>query len=438
MPALPKPAALVYALLLTEALLFTYWRNILGDYASPLVLLGCSLAACLVAYGYLRHRSWPSQLRAGFSSTGVVALACAVGLAFTVPQWYKTLQETEVGIHTSDIIPALSIYTQRLLAGDKIYLPFDAEIGYPMFPTYLPATWGPYLVPQALGFDYRWMSGLLLLMGIGAYEIVLARRQLSKVSSFVLALLPFGLVYAVLRADSGIVGSSIEMMIVGYYFVLVAGILGPGRWLRILGLVLCLLSRFSLVLWVPLYLGLLWFRASKREAWLTVGGVAVGVLALYVLPFLAQDWSLLARMQQTYTHDYTMAALSEWHHLNSDGMPYHLYNGIGAAAFFYRFAPGDLLARISLLKQVQVILLLAATAGMALLYARQRGLRMNYRLFAVLTLKVYLAIFYAFVQVPYAYLMVVSIALSAWVVLLVAGAGPVEPTPASYSAARRA
>jgi hypothetical protein len=85
---------------------------------------------------------------------------------------------------------------------------------------------------------------------------------------------------------------------------------------------------------------------------------------------------------------------------------------------------------------VQAALLLAVTAGLALLYWRQRPPRMDYRLFAVLALKFYLAVFYAFVQVPYAYLALVGIALSVWLVVLVAGAQEADAQPATAPAAR--
>jgi hypothetical protein len=423
MRSLPKnSAALIYILLLAEELLFTHARNKFGLYGSPVVLLTCSVTVCVLAYNYLRHRTWPTLLPVGPQRYHyrAIALAGVLGLALTVPKWYKVIRETPIAIKTSDIIPSVAIYVQRLLAGKTIYTPFDAELGYPLFPTYLPATWGPYLVPQLLGFDYRWMTALLLLAGIAMYAVVLARLRFSRLRTFALALLPFLLVRAVLRTDSGIVSNTIEMMIVGYYFVLVGGILLPGRTWRIIGLLLCLLSRFSLVLWVPLYLGLLWFRHSKREALLTTGWVALGVLALYVVPFLSHDWLLLAKAQQTYT----TAALGEWQHFNDEGLPYHLYNGIGLTNFFYRFAPGDLLARLTLVKQVQAVLLVVLTGALALVYWRQRAPRLDYRLFAVISLKLYFAVFCAFVQVPYAYLALVGISFSVWLALLVSGARP--------------
>jgi hypothetical protein len=428
---MPKPAnnRLFYALLVAEWLLFSSFRGVLGPYASPVALLGCSVGACWLAYRALRHCTWPTLGRPDLSASayryGALALACALGLALTAPGWYKTLRDTPIKVSNSDIIPSIAIYTQRLLAGKTVYTPFDAELGYPLFPTYLPATWGPYLLPEVLGIDYRWMTALLLLVGVALYELVLGRLRLGRLRTFVLALLPFLLVRAVLRTDGGIIGNTVEFMIIGYYYVLVAGILLPGRGWRIAGLLLCLLSRFSLVLWVPLYLGLLWFRHSRREALLTAGWVALGVLALYVVPFLSHDWQLLAKAQQTYT----TAALGEWQHFNNDGVPYHLYNGIGLTTFFYRFAPGDLPTRLAFVKQVHAVVIVLVTLALALLYWRQRAPRTDYRLFAVLALKCYLAFFCTFVQVPYAYLMLVSISLSIWLALLVAGARPAALSP---------
>ena len=117
LPAKNQPA-LVYCLLLAEALLFTYARGKLGPYASAVALLGCSGAACAAAYGYLRHRAWPRHAPAGRPRQyGAIALACGLGVAVCGLRWHKILGEFEVQISNSDIIPSLSIYTRRWLAG---------------------------------------------------------------------------------------------------------------------------------------------------------------------------------------------------------------------------------------------------------------------------------------------------------------------------------
>ena len=128
------------------------------------------------------------------------------------------------------------------------------------------------------------------------------------------------------------------------------------------------------------------------------GTVLLGVVALYVVPYLSHDWTMPGQVLRAYT----TVAVGEWQHLNADGLPYHLYNGVGMAPFFFQYGSGTLLDRIVLLKTVHMGLLVLIIVGAAGVYWRQRGVRTNYRLYAVLVLKLYLATFYAFLQVPYA------------------------------------
>jgi hypothetical protein len=248
---------------------------------------------------------------------------------------------------------------------------------------------------------------------------VVVRLQRSSLVTFALGALPPLFVYCVLCIDANatIFYVTVEPLIVGYYLLLVAGVLLPSRPLQAVALVLCLLSRFSLVFWVPLYLGLLYVGDSRRWAWSLAGLGAAGVLLLYVLPVLSHDWGLFMRVQGVYTE----TTLGEWRHVDERGLPVHLYNGIGLTNFFYRFAPGDMLARLKLAKLVHLAALLLLVSSAALAYWRQRLPRTNYRLYAVIALKIYLATFYALLQVPYAYLASVGFFMSLYLVLIVVG-----------------
>ena len=416
---------LVIIALAIEAYLFTYGRGKLGYYASPVVLLLCALVACGGTYHYARRAEWcPAPADgAGAARGAAVALAWTIGLLLCGVTWSRVLHDIDVRINSSDIIPALTIYTKRLLAGEVIYTPFTHEVGYELLPTYLPGTWLPYLIPELLRLDYRWMSGALLLAGIGAYTAVIGYLRSTLWLTFSLVLLPFVLVYAVLRTEPTVVGYTVEMMIVGYYLLLGAGLLLPSRTLRVIGLLLCMLSRYSLVLWLPLYFGLLLFR-SRREALLTAALVGLGVVGLYVIPFMSQDWGMLPRTVSAYTG----TALGEWQHLNGNGLPYHLYNGIGMGVFLHRFGSGEMLARVVLLKNIHLILLLTVVGVGALVYWCQTRPRIDYRAFSVISLKLYLTVFYAFIQVPYAYLAMTGFFCSLLLVLVLLGARTIQPS----------
>ncbi len=408
----------IYWLLAAEAALFTFMRNEFGYYGSPVLLYGVGVVACCTIYHYTRHRAWCLPLAtAGPQPWKSIVLAAMLGVWLCVGKLAEVIHNYPVQIASSDIIPALSIYTKRFLNHELVYTPFTNELGYFSLPTYLPATWFPYLLPEWLRFDYRWMGSLLLLLGIGGYLVVLARLRKPGGHTFLLAFLPFAFTYAIIRTDAPIFGFTVESMVAGYYFLLVAGILLRSWPLQVLALLLCLLSRFSLVFWLPLYLLLVFFQDKRQRAVMLVGTLGIGILLLYVIPFMSQDWGMFMRVQAAYTD----VAVNEWRHLNEQGLPYHLYNGVGFGNFFYRFISGELVDRIRLLKTVHVALLLLITAGSGWLYWRQRTPRSNYQIHAVLTLKLYLITFYAFLQVPYSYLAAVGILLSLFLLLLVAG-----------------
>ncbi|UOR04737.1 DUF2079 domain-containing protein [Hymenobacter aerilatus] len=415
---------LIYWLLAAELSLFTVMRSEFGYYLSPVLLYATGVVACAATYYYTRHRPWnlslPQTSVSGRSSWLVIAIVAGLGMWLCATKVQEAIHNYLIQISSSDIIPALSIYTKRFLQHEEVYTPFTQELGYFALPTYLPATWFPYLLPEWLRFDYRWMSSALLAVGIAGYLVVVARLRESAYNTAILASLPFVLTYATIRTEASIFGFTVECMIIGYYFLLLTGILLRSWPLQAVALILCLLSRFSLVVWGPLYFFLLFFQESRQRALLLLGTVAAGILVFYVVPFMSHDWGLFMRVQAAYTD----VAVGEWLHLNNQGKPYHLYNGVGLGNFFYRFGTGELVDRIRLLKKVHLVLVVCITLGAGWLYWRQRAPRTDYRVYAILVLKLYLITFYAFIQVPYSYLASVGIFTSLFLVLLVAGTTP--------------
>jgi hypothetical protein len=406
---------IIYWLLFAEAALFTFMRNEFGNYGSPALLYLTAILACAAVYMYTRRQPWLVMPAKTPRAWAAVALASVLGAGLCVEKLREAFHNFLVQISTSDIIPALSIYTKRFLSYEEVYAPFVNELGYPALPTYLPATWFPYLLPEWLQLDYRWMSIALLAVGVAAYQWLVLQLRRPFYDSFLLATLPFALTYAIARTDPSIFGYTVESMIVGYYMLLIVGVLLRSWPLQALALVLCLLSRFSLVFWVPLYLLLVFFQESRTRAIMLAGTVGLGIVLLYIVPFLSHDWSLFMRVQNAYTD----VAVGEWKHLNDQGLPYHLYNGVGLGNLFYHYWPGDLVARIKALKTLHLVLLVLITVSAGIVYWRQSGPRTDYRVFAIIVLKLYLATFYVFLQVPYAYLASVSIFASLFLVLLV-------------------
>lgn len=427
----------VYALFVAELVLFNWQRNCFGPYASPVILYLLAIALVLSTLSFARGRRWelaPPLPNGPIATWGPAAwqrlLAVATGAV--AGGWYNTnLVKREIWsyrpiLEFADIIPALQAYARRWLNGSEIYTPLTWELGYFELPTYLPAMWFPFILAERLGFDYRLVAWGIFLLGVLLYDYLVWRLRQPWPQTLALAALPFVVFYALITTQWAYVGITVEYMILGYYTLLVVGILLRFWPLQALALLLCVLSRYSLVFWVPLYLGLMFFYDSKKNALLVAGTVLVGVVALYIVPYLSHNWGLFMEVQRSYTD----AAVFEWKHVDSLGVPLHPFNGLGLASFFYTYAPGSLYEKIGLLKTVHVALLLTVVAVAAVVYVRQRTRRTDYRVYLVAILKLYLATFYAFLQVPYPYLATLGLFMSVFMVLITVGLRqPLEAEP---------
>jgi hypothetical protein len=115
---------------------------------------------------------------------------------------------------------------------------------------------------------------------------------------------------------------------------------------------------------------------------------------------------------------YLEGAMAEW-----DGqawqkpgdLPFQLFQGTGFASWFYRFYPGDLMARILALKTTLMITTLI-TALLPLLFMKKATRYVPENMYALLSLKFCLTFFYAFILVPYVYLFWVPLMVSAVIV----------------------
>jgi hypothetical protein len=271
--------------------------------------------------------------------------------------------------------------------------------------------WMPFAPAELLHFDYRWIAFGGFVVAVLAGTVLLLRRGLPLLSTLTLSVVPLLLMQAVLQTASTTITSTVELLIVGFYLLLAYSMWRGPWWAQAIALTLCLLSRFSLVFWVPMWFGLVWQNRGRVEALRVAGLTAALVLAIYIVPFLSHDWGAFARAQITYTE----AAIGEWETVAPE-LPEHLYKGVGLAVLFLRFAPGTLAEQVQLVRLVHAGVCIAVVLASAFYWFKYRP-RIDYRIYSLLTLKLYLVTFYAFVQVPYVYLTLVGVSL-AWPILL--------------------
>ncbi|MEO6133496.1 MAG: hypothetical protein ABIQ02_16770, partial [Saprospiraceae bacterium] len=75
---------------------------------------------------------------------------------------------------------------------------------------------------------------------------------------------------------------SFELVIAAYYLVLASGLVARHIGLITAGLVLCILSRYTLVFWLPLVAIILWQKLPRRQNILIWSSVALSILLIYI------------------------------------------------------------------------------------------------------------------------------------------------------------
>ncbi|KAA9331341.1 hypothetical protein F0P96_13925 [Hymenobacter busanensis] len=411
---------LVWLAFLLEVVLFTFGRNVIGPYWSPVALLLCglTLAGAAAVYTTNCHLTWapagqPSRLVRWVVGSGAVLLS-AVLTGGVVAKQIGRQPLSELLTH-SDIVPALQVYVSRWLSGAQVYQRIELG-GYSFLPNYPPLQWLPFVPAELLGIDYRWWAAGALLLALAAYQILVARLGLSWGEWLLKALVPVLVVHFVVLTERNLMGLTVESLAFGYYALLALAILHRSAAARAIALVFCVLSRYSLALWLPLYAVLLWYE-SPKQARRTIG-LALALTGAILVAFLWHDPSIFLRAQLE-NFDVTVG---EWQNHVEDtlhGWPRHVFTGTGLAPWWYH-GPAAAAESIRSLQTVHF----AVCAAVPLLWGLwwwPRRHRLDVRLVALFSLKAYLAVFYAFLILPYVYLAILSLVWSWFVVAVVSG-----------------
>lgn len=405
----PLRFMLILAVVLEVGLL-TFFNKIAGSQGSPVILFIASLMVVFIPVKLLKKGvsvpSIPSPVTVTKLKLNGVYIALSVGMGAWV---LGIVDHYKLDNMLSDVIPTIQFQVNQLLNGQYPY-EVITTFEYPLPPTYLPMMWLPYVLPELAGLDYRIFAYLLFVICLIPYKNYLLKKDYPVAETLIKLALPFILMASVLIWKTEEIGWSVETMIMGYYVLLAVAVLTGNMWLLAIGLICCLLSRFSLAFWVPYLLIVIWGNVSFNRAFTIGAAVVLGILALYVIPFLSQDWESFSKGMEYYT----FAAHTEWSGQawqKPGDQPYQLSNGVGFATYFYNLLSGSIDGRIGVIKQWHIIMsVLAVIVWGALHYIKLR--KYDYRIIALLGLKFYFIFFYSFIQVPYIYLFFVPTVIS--------------------------
>ena len=394
--------------LFCEILLLTSQRlRYMGPRENGIVLIllaaGMGLLAMFAAFEKARTLEnaptnvWESRL---------LKIIAVIGVALCAFHFHREISVIPIDMSLSDIVPTIQIMNQRLIDGQYLY-GIIKDFGYDLSPTYLPMMYLPFLPAAIFHFDDRWVA--FIIWAIATVSMI-KRAHFSGISTeakWLITALPFFYFIIIEEATGATYGNTIELMIAGFYMLFalqldkirtyIAGSPRKKGALLAFFVILCLLSRYSFLLWLPFCFAVVWVE-NRKLALSTALWAFAFVMVLYILPFLIWDPMIYVNGIKHYS----AGALAVW---NQTGNLNPLYDGVGTALIFREEYGGEMAGRLSALQSWQLATSLLAVGICALIWWKKRAQIQHLPLFLLGTLKFYFAFFYGFIQMPYIYLM---------------------------------
>jgi hypothetical protein len=314
-------------------------------------------------------------------------------IALAMYSWcHYWFEEIPIDISNADMLPIIRVMGERFVAGHhkQVYdtIPW---IWNGIQPIYLPAMWLPYTPAIALGIDIRWVTMAGLLFSFAVF-LFLYRPEIHRYLSFLTGVLAFLLFWWILADNTpGIISVSEEGVVIAWYVLLVLSLISGNPWWIGITASLCMLSRYSLVGWIPAYT--LYLVLEKRWKHIFIFALT-GILCFVLLFLLPVGWQTFSRLAHL-PGNYVPFAARVWH-----DSPEVFSTSPGLAWFF---GP----ARITLLHNLLITLSFVIPAGFVL-YCYIKGKKRPISNTPLATLKLSLVIFYCFIDVPYLYLFYTS------------------------------
>lgn len=426
-------------LFVLETGLLTRFIGSIGIFQSPILFFGASLSMAILCLVYSRWGNFGNQnslnsytsdrLNANGNEANVkpnsthlkqdwTAILLASNMLLLLI-FYANRQFSSVPLdpNMSDVYPQVLSAARWFLQGEYPYQMVQLPT-YQMNNTYLPMQWLPFCVSEYFSKDPRWIPILAWAISLLALLYILRIRFLQDDNSltnnfitFIGILLPVWACYYFIAYNTLEYGLTLELLPASYYLWLCIGLLSGSVWLIGLALGACLLSRFSILFFLPFIAYYLLRIKGWKKMGLTFTITAIFVLIVFVLPFLTQDPHLLSKIVGNYEN----GTLVEWkgQSWQAEGAePFQLARGIGLAIFFKKMFEPDLMSGIIWLKKVAIVLCLLTTLLVCFLFYKSANTPHSNKWILLGGLKLYFVFFYHFVLIPYPYLFLLPMTIS--------------------------
>ncbi len=321
----------------------------------------------------------------------------------------------------SDVIPQLVTQFNRFSAGEQPYRPLE-QLSWHPFPVYMPLHWLPTGLGNLFKTDVRWVGFVFMALAAGLYgrTVWAAGNAVKRTIAILLPASALGFFMHWAKFDLAI---SYEVLIAAYYLVLCAGLISGNLVTITVGIVACLLSRYTFVFWLPLFFVLLWHSVARRKSLLVLASIAMAVLLLYVAPFYLRDPSILSQGLQYHNKCY----VDSWNGYGRPERSTAFDAGLNFSWFIREYVSGTMAHRVTIARIIQGSLMMGLLAGGIAFYRRVRH-RISYHHFSLGMLYCFMLVFFMFSPITFLYyyipLLVISGVLCGMIIPLTPKGGP--------------
>ena len=396
-----KYAWLAIVLFLIQLLLILCGGLTIGKYWNPILLFFVSLAIpfCFLK-GYLNANEKPGI---GLQSISKYrnALWAIVGLIlflFSYEEFRKQLVEVSKPETISDVITQVVTLYERFASGEFPYQPISINGDYNLEPVYMPLTWLPIGLAKVLNVDVRWIGFGFLALVFGIYGWTVGGMQKTIVSKVIMLALPVLPFWAFILLSDYDLTVSYELVTGAYYLLLAVGLLGKNWWLIVLGIIACLLSRYTLLVWIPLFALLVFSEFGLRKS-LTIWSIVAGsVLLFFIIPFYLKEPAFMERAMQHY-HNVTVA---DWIGYGDPPGSWNQELGVSISPIEHALFRGPMEVRVTLARYIETGIILLLTIGGWFMYRRWRN-RLDMFDFSLVMLYLFVFVVYYFSPLTFRY-----------------------------------
>ncbi len=409
-----RPLLSIFALFLAQIILCIYGNKIFHKEANPFALIVVSVLFTVYSFRFFsEQKQHIGNTPAPRWMPWLHALVGMLGLFTAYEELRKIWVRYPEPGKISDVLPQLEALANRFFTGAFPYQAVKLPTHEP-YPVYMPLHWAPVQISNILKIDTRWSAIILLMVAVGVAGYWLSKSHSGASWKRTLpAMLLFALpVWGYVLWGKVDIAVSLEAIVAAWYVLLAVGLAARNHVLIAVGIIGALLSRYTLIFWLPLFAILLWLNAPKKYSYWIWGSAAAAVMLLFVVPFWMQDPTILSRMMAHYS------GCSEGSWLRPD--EYTFYDALSLNIHLRQWLPGTPEENLKFAHFPQIAVQLCIAALGVYFYQKKWRQHIDFYTFSLLALSIMPMLFYSFSPMLFKYYMLMPLSVSAvvcWKVL---------------------